>query len=198
MRVRVRTNANKEAFHGKQLTAFLRRRPLTAVTYCYLPNRVRRWKKLADGKRSKLLRGEDGLNLPCGQDARKRERGRQTAPTNHRRQNMHRSFMASWVPEVHRQPPGYGGKTGGGRCIHIQLRLRAQQPARASSVPLVSDPRPTQSNGPPEQSTAAVSPHAPRLGLALDLPPARRDAPRTAPDTWMILVGSGEGKETPC
>ena len=31
MPVRVRNNANKEAFHGKQLTAFLRRRPVTAV-----------------------------------------------------------------------------------------------------------------------------------------------------------------------
>jgi hypothetical protein len=80
MPVRVRNNANKEVFHGKQLTAFLRRHPLTAVLY--LPNRssVRRW-KLEDGKGLKLSRGEDGLNLPCGhQREREGEEDKQSRP----------------------------------------------------------------------------------------------------------------------
>ena len=99
MRVRVRTNANKEAFHGKQLTAFLRRRPLTAVTYCYLPNRVRRWKKLADGKRSKLSRGGDGLNLPWTGHQREREReSRPITGAAAPKQNMQRSFMGARGP----------------------------------------------------------------------------------------------------
>ena len=74
---------------------------------------------------------------------------------------------------------------------------RSEPSRAASSVPLPSSPTPTQSNGPPEHGAALVSPsRAPPFGLALDLPPARRDAPLTW-DTW-ILVGSGEGKETPC
>jgi len=160
MRVRVRTNANKEAFHGKQLNAFLRRRPLTAVTYCYLPNRVRRWKKLADGKRSKLSRGGDGLNLPWTgpQRERERERERERVPTNHRRGGAETKDAA----KLHGCPRSTVNRLDMAEKQVVAVASTSSSGSEPSSVPLVSDPRPTQSNGPPEQSTAAVSPHATR------------------------------------
>ena len=72
-----------------------------------------------------------------------------------------------------------------------------REPAACPSSPTPDPPNPMVLRS-RARLLCRLTPRAPPLGLALDLPPARRDAPRTAPDTWMILVGSGEGKETPC